>query len=366
MASSPTSPLRVLLIAPSLEITGGQAVQASRLLEAFRMVRGLRVDFMPLNPALRGPLAPLANIRFLRTCLRSVLYNTRLLTRVPAYDVLHVFTASYWSYSLWTIPALLYAKLFRRPIVVNYRDGQLEDHLQTWRSALPTLRRMDAIVAPSRFLVDVLARYGIAATSISNIIDRERFSFRPRPQPRPRFLHNRMLDPLYNVPCTLRAFRIIQDRYPSASLVIAHDGPSRRELEQLAAQLGLRNCRFVGQVPQRRISELYDEADIYLTSPNLDCMPGSLLECYASGLPVVATEAGGIPYIATHEETALLVPLNDHEAMARQALRLIEEPGLAERIAANAYRYCLEFAEGPVSRQWLTLYRELAAAKRAG
>jgi glycosyltransferase involved in cell wall biosynthesis len=278
---------------------------------------------------------------------------------VPSFDLLHVFTASYWSYTLWTIPALFYAKLFGRRIVVNYRDGQAEDHLLNWRSALPTMRRMDAIVAPSGFLVDLFARYGLKAETIFNIIDRDRFHFRQRRQLAPRFLHNRMLDPLYNVPCTLRAFRIVQDRYPDASLVIAHDGPSRAELERLAAELGLRNCRFIGSVPQSRITELYDEADIYLTSPNLDCMPGSLLECYASGLPVVATASGGIPYIATHEQTAMLVPTGDHEAMAQAALRLLTEPDLAEQLSKNAYRYCLEFAAAPVSRQWFALYERL-------
>jgi glycosyltransferase involved in cell wall biosynthesis len=169
------------------------------------------------------------------------------------------------------------------------------------------------------------------------------------------------LEPLYNVPCTLRAFQIIQQRYPEAELTIAHDGPLRAELERLAARLGLRNCRFIGRVPQRDIAALYDAADIYLTSPDIDCMPGSLLECYASGLPVVATRAGGIPYIAVHEETALLVPPGDHEAMAAAALRLLEEPGLAARLAAAAHQYCRTFSADTVGRQWGALYRELAS-----
>jgi glycosyltransferase involved in cell wall biosynthesis len=359
---SSQQPLRVLLIAPSLEITGGQSVQAARLLDAFRGLDGLQVDFLPLNASLRGILAPVARVPMLRTLVRSLIYHARLLRRVPASDVLHVFTASYWSYTLWTIPALAAAKLFGRPIAVNYRDGQAEDHLQSWRSALPTLRKVDAIVAPSGYLVEVFARYGLAAETIPNIIDPGRFRHRPRPRPRPVFLHNRMLDPLYNVPCTLGAFRLVQQRYPEASLTIAHDGPLRRELEQLVRDLGLRNCRFTGEVSQERMAQLYEEADIYLTSPNLDCMPGSLLECYAAGLPVVATAAGGIPHIARHEETALLVPVNDHRAMAQAALRLLEEPELAARLTSAAYQYCLQFAAEPVRRQWLALYRRMAGA----
>jgi glycosyltransferase involved in cell wall biosynthesis len=359
----PASPLKVLLIAPSLDIVGGQAVQADRLLRALRAQPGLHVDFLPFNARLPRPVS---DIPFVRTVLRLLVYIPRLAGRVPRCDVLHVFTAAYWSYNLWTLPALFFAKLYRRKIVVNYRDGQAEDHVRNWPAALPTLRRMDAIVSPSGFLVDVFARYGLQGRSIYNIIDMGNFHYRKRNRLRPRFLHNRGLEPLYNVPCTLRAFQLIQQRYPEAELTIAHDGPLRAGLEALARSLGLRNCRFVGKVPQRDMAALYDAADIYLTSPDIDCMPGSLLECYASGLPVVATRAGGIPYIAVHEETALLVPCGDHTALAEASLRLLEDPELGERITAAAYRYCQTFSAGEIGRQWAELYRELTGRAPTG
>ena len=106
--------------------------------------------------------------------------------------------------------------------------------------------------------------------------------------------------------------------------------------------------RFVGTVPQDEVPALYDAADIYLTSPNIDNMPGSLLECYASGLPLVATKVGGIPYIARNEETALLVDVNDHEGMARAALRLIQEDGLASRLATTARAQCQRYSGAAV------------------
>jgi glycosyltransferase involved in cell wall biosynthesis len=88
-------------------------------------------------------------------------------------------------------------------------------------------------------------------------------------------------------------------------------------------------------------------------------MPGSLLECYASGLPVVATNVGGIPYIARNEETALLVDANDHEGMARAALRLIAEKGLAQRLAIAARQQCQRYSGAAIRSDWLALYDEL-------
>lgn len=359
MPTSESTWARVLLIAPSFEILGGQSVQATRLRAALNKVPGIQVDFQPINPSLQGWLAPAAQIPVLRTLVRFLIYNANLLTRVRDYDILHVFSASYWSYTLWTLPALFYAKLFGKKIVLNYRDGQAEDHLQNWRSAIPTIQKMDAVVAPSGFLVDVFAKFGIAAHAISNIIDVEQFNYKKRHTLEPRVLHNRILEPLYNIPCALKAFKQVQRVYPSATLVVAHDGPLRGELEHYAGEIGLRNFHFVGKIPHGRVTELYDAADIYLTSPNFDCMPGSLLESFASGLPVVATNAGGIPYIATNEETALLVPRDDYNALANAMVRLLENPDLVERLTANAYRHCHSFSEGPVREQWAALYRKL-------
>jgi len=222
------------------------------------------------------------------------------------------------------------------------------------------ISRFDAVVTPSGYLAAVFARHSIAARSIPNLIDVERFPFRERAEPRPLFLHNRGLEPLYNVGCTLRAFALIQRRYPSAALTLAHDGPLRVELERLARELDLKNVRFLGFVSRDDTPRILNEADIYLTSPDIDNMPGSLLECFAAGLTVVATRAGGIPWVVEDGRTGLLVDCNDHEALARAAIRLLEEPGLSSRLSAAGRAECPKY-QWPAAREaWIGLYRELA------
>ncbi len=347
------------MVAPSLDILGGQSVQATRLLACLRQEPSLQLDFQPINPRLPGPLAGLQRIKFIRTLATLALYVSQLSVRAWRCDVLHVFSAAYTSYMLWSLPALFFAKLYSKVIILNYRDGQAEDHLRNWRTALPTLRRMDAVISNTPYLVDVFAKFGMRIESIWNIIDAGEFKRRARAKLAPVFLHNRILEPIYNIPCTLRAFQIVQRQYPQARLTLAHDGPSRPELEALAQRLELRNTEFIGRVPHSQMADLYDAADIYLTSPDFDCMPGSILECFACGLPVVATNAGGIPYIATDGETALLVPRGDHEAMARAAIRLLEEPQLVERLTKNALEECKKYQEHNARRQWKQLYERL-------
>jgi glycosyltransferase involved in cell wall biosynthesis len=349
-------PIRVLLIAPSFEILGGQSVQASRLMKCLGQDPTLRMAFQPINPHLPGWLR---QIKYARTLATFLLYISCLLGRAWKYDILHVFSASYYSYSLWTLPALFFAKLYGKKIILNYRDGQAEDHLKNWRSAIPTIRRMDALVTPSGFLVDVFAKFGLQAQSIFNIIEMDKFKFRQRSRLRPIFLHNRILEPLYNIKCALRAFSLVQSRYPEATLTVAHDGPSRPGLEKFAHDIGLLNTTFVGRIPHPQVPDLYDSVDLYITTPDFDCMPGSLLECFASGLPVIATAAGGIPYIATHMQTALLVDCNDHQAMANWALRLLDDEELVRDLTARAFEECKRYSPVTVQKQWSELYHKL-------
>ncbi|MBW8867518.1 MAG: glycosyltransferase family 4 protein, partial [Acidobacteria bacterium] len=104
---------------------------------------------------------------------------------------------------------------------------------------------------------------------------------------------------------------------------------------------------------------LYDASDVYLTATNIDNMPGSVIECLSCGLPVVTTDAGGVPYIVTHDETALIVPRDDHEALAEQAMRLLRDADLAVHLARNGRTACVNYAWPAVRSEWLEAYHEL-------
>ncbi|HJQ68942.1 MAG TPA: glycosyltransferase [Blastocatellia bacterium] len=354
-------PLRVLIVAPSLDILGGQAVQASRLLARLGEEAAVEVSFLPVNPRLPGVLRKLQAIKYVRTVMTSLLYWAQLLARVRKYDVVHAFSASYTSFVLAPTPAILIAKLYRKKIILNYRSGEAEDHLRRWRrTAVPTIRLVDRIAVPSGYLVDVFAGFGLSAHAIFNFVDTGRFKFRRRSPLRPVFLSNRNLEPHYNVACVLRAFAIIQSRLPDARLTVAGDGSQLGALKELARELRLRHVEFVGRTAPENIHRLYDDADIYLNAPDVDNMPGSILEAFACGLPVVTTDAGGIPYIVTDRVTGMMVGRNDHEAMAERALRLLGDERLASDIAARARDECRKYEWGAVKNQWITLYYETA------
>lgn len=357
-------PIRLLIVAPSHEYLGGQSVHAAQLVKGLRREPGFEVGFAPINPRAPGLLGRLQSVKYVRTLVRMPLYLGGLASKVRRADVVHVSSAALSSFLMTTTPAILVGKLFRRRVVLNYHAGQAVQHLRDWgRTAIPVIRMCDATVVPSLWLVDVFASHGLKTRAIFNHVELEAFRFRERKPPRPVFLSNRNFDPIYNVPCVLRAFSIIQRRVPNASLIVAGDGAQRSEIESLARELGLRNVEFKGRLAPEVMPSVCDAADIYLNASNVDNMPLSILEAFSSGLAVVTTNAGGIPYMVEHERTGLVVSMNDHEALAASALRLLEDKDLAARLATAARAECEQYKWDAVRPQWLEFYREVAEGK---
>jgi glycosyltransferase involved in cell wall biosynthesis len=359
---SPARKTRVCIAAPSLDFYGGQAIQSVRLMRALGAEPELEIGFIPHNPRLPGPLRWLQRVKYVRTCVTTLYYLLLLLWRLPRFEIIQVFSASYWSYLLSVMPALLVAKLYRRKIILNYRSGEAEYHLQQWpRTTVPFMKRMDAIVVPSGYLVDVFAKFGLQARSISNIVDIEHFKYRERAVLEPRFMCSRLLEPLYNVANVIRAFRLIKDEVPQATLTIAADGSQRANLEQLVADLKLDSVTFSGFVPFDRMPDLYDAHDVHLIGNDIDNMPAAITESCATGIVIVTTDAGGIPYIVENGHSALIVPRGDVAGLAREALRALRDPELSRTLARNARVRAQDFTWPRVRAQWLALYRELVS-----
>ena len=340
-----------------MDIVGGQAVQAVRLIEHLKQEPSVKVDFLPVNPRLPGPLRKLQSIKYVRTVSTSYFYWLKLLTTIPSFDVIHIFSASYLSFLLAPAPAMAVAQMFGKKIVLNYHSGEAEDHLRRWpKTSIPLLQTADEIVVPSPYLVRVFAKFGLKAKAIFNVIDFHQLNFRERGTLRPRFLSNRNFEAHYGVDVVLRAFALIQQRIPEATLKVAGDGPCRAALHQLAAELKLSNVEFLGMIGRERMAELYNDSDCFLNGSRIDNQPLSILESFASGLPVVTTNAGGIPDMVTHGVTGLLVEMDNHEALASSAIELLEQPERAGRMVAAAREECRRYTWEAVRDEWLRTY----------
>jgi L-malate glycosyltransferase len=135
---------------------------------------------VPVDPIPPRPLRHLTGVKFARTVVTQVTYWPSLVRALRDADIVHAFSASYWSFLLAPLPAVVVARALGKPVIVNYRSGQAPDHLRRSRIARAILARVDAAVVPSTFLRDVFARWGLQAKVIPNVVDQTEFRFRLR------------------------------------------------------------------------------------------------------------------------------------------------------------------------------------------
>jgi glycosyltransferase involved in cell wall biosynthesis len=358
--------VRVAIVAASPRIIGGHSVQATALASALRAdgmdVRLIDID-RRLPPAIRRQ-------RGVRTIVNELAYGWAL-RELASVDIVHAFSASYWSFLLAPVPALLAGRALRRRVILHYHSGEVSDHLANWGWRVhPWLRAAHEIVVCSAFQQAVFASYGYHARVIPNVIDVSRFTFRDREVLRPRFICTRNFETHYGVDVVIDAFARVLDRRPDATLVLVGEGSQRAALEAHAAAVGRGRITFAGAVRPEAMPACLDAADIFLNASTIDNQPVSLLEAAASGLPVISTRVGGIGELIEHGRSGWLVDSRPAEAMAAAALCLLDNPAHGREIAARARAGVLRFTWAAVRPLWETAYglrppaRQDASAER--
>ena len=140
--------MRVALIASGPGSLGGQEVQAAALQDRLRE-EGHQVTRIPIDPRFPRPLSWVRRWPYARTLVNQALYLPSL-RRLRRVDVVHIFSASFWSFLLAPAPAIVASRLFGKRVVLHYHSGEAEEHLSRWGLLVhPFLRLVDDIVVPS-------------------------------------------------------------------------------------------------------------------------------------------------------------------------------------------------------------------------
>lgn len=358
-----TGKVKVAIVAPSLRYVGGQAVQADLLVRLWQNDPDVEVSYLAVDPPLPRLLAWAERIPGLRTVLREPIYFWHLWRGLKEVDVAHVFSASYWSFLLAPAPAWFFAKLRGKKSIINYRSGEARDHLRRFRSGKFVLSRVDEIVTPSNYLVNVFQEFGLQASVVPNLVDLSQFRYRERAPLRPHLVCTRGFSEYYRVDLVVRAFAEVKKEYPEAHLDLVGSGPLEMEVRKLVGNLKLTGVTFTGVASRQQIGKYYDKADIFINASWLDNMPVSVIEAFAAGTPVVTTSPESMPYLVEHERTGLLSPVGDERALAANVIRLLRDPALAANLARNALEECRKYTWEVVRAQWVRVYQALARSR---
>lgn len=270
--------------------------------------------------------------------LRRMLLPFKLKSAGKGFDVFHIHCCSNWGF----LPAVVGVSVGRRlgkRIVLTYHGGGGEKFFDRHPKLVRHfLTRTDANIVLSGFLAQVFEKHGLPFVTIPNILELDDSRFRQREMLQPNYICTRAHEPLYNIPCILRAFRKVQSIRPEATLTLVGGGSEHENLVRMAEELGLQNVTFTGRVANEDIYTYLDRADIMLSAPTVDNMPVSVLEAMNAGLLVISSKVGGVPYMVKNNNTGLLFDSDDSDALAGKMLWAIDNQTVARAIALQGHK----------------------------
>ncbi len=269
----------------------------------------------------------------------------------------------------WAEAVCLTLKLAGKPTVLTLHGGGLPEFAR--RHPRRVRRLLDSAVAvstPSRFLLEEMKIYREGLKLIPNPLDLSAYHFRLRARPQPRLVWLRGFHAIYNPALAPKAMALLAHDFPELQLIMV--GPDKGDgslgqTKEAAAAAGVSHLiKFPGAVPKQEVPVWLKEADIFLNTTEVDNTPISVMEAMASGLCIVSTNVGGLPYLLEHEQDALLVPPDNPQAMARAVRCILTEPGLGEHLSFQARRQAEQFDWSVVLPRWEALLAEAIGGVR--
>jgi N-acetyl-alpha-D-glucosaminyl L-malate synthase BshA len=159
------------------------------------------------------------------------------------------------------------------------------------------------------------------------------------------------------IPDVLQIFARIVAARPAVLLMVG-DGPERPAAEALARQLGIeQDVNFLGKTTE--VERILGISDVFLLPSETESFGLAALEAMASGAPVIASNAGGLPEVITHGSNGYLEPVGAIDAMADHAIALLNQPMLLAEFAESAQEAATTFSMDQIGDSYLNVYTRL-------
>lgn len=237
-------------------------------------------------------------------------------------------------------------------------------------------KNVDAIIAVSKGVKDVLVEGGIEAQRIHVIPDgidfapfedktskdylRQELSFAPDD-----FLVGIVahLADHKGHKYLIEASKYLREQTPKIKIIIVGEGPLKMELREQAKEIHVEDMVFFLGF-REDVPQILNSLDMFVLSSYLEGMGSSLMDAMACRLPIVATRVGGIPEVVKHGQTGLLVSPRSPKSLAKAILKIYEDKELAQRLGQKGYEIVhRKFSAESMAMKAIELYEELAKKK---
>jgi N-acetyl-alpha-D-glucosaminyl L-malate synthase BshA len=228
-----------------------------------------------------------------------------------------------------------------------------------------SINESDAITAVSQNLAEETYRHFKIEKEIKviqNFVDVKRFRKKPidafrrviAPHNEKVVLHASNFRKLKRVTDVVRIFAEINKNVPSKLLFVG-DGPERPAAESLARELGIYDeTRFVGR--QEQIEEVLAISDLFILPSDYESFGLAALEAMAAGVPVISSNAGGLPEVNIEGETGFLADVGDVETMSRRAVELLSDESKLQKFKTKAAAHARLFDIDTIVPRYEALY----------
>lgn len=153
----------------------------------------------------------------------------------------------------------------------------------------------------------------------------------------------------------------ILKEFPDTKLIVVGEGFLRQSMEQQAVALHCNSSiTWAGRQPQEHIQEWYSRIDVLLMPSRSEGFGLTAIEAMASGCVVVASDIGGLPEVVRDDEVGLLHTLESVSDIVEKVKKLIANPGLMERLSANAVKYVGQYSLDRYTQLFNDLYSKLS------
>jgi glycosyltransferase involved in cell wall biosynthesis len=174
------------------------------------------------------------------------------------------------------------------------------------------------------------------------------------------FLYVGRLEEAKGLLVLIAAARRLKTDLGAFSILLVGEGPLRPRLEALVDASGLKDhVRFSGQLGRLELREMYHNADIFVLPSLSEGMPLTLLEAWASGLPVIITNVGNVPEVCVNGENAWIIEPGCEGALHEAMLALGGSGELRNRLGRNGMQTVIRYSWGEVATKTVQLYREV-------
>lgn len=281
-----------------------------------------------------------------------------LLSNMAKTKVVLIDTYSYQGYYFaWVIGVI--CRYFKKPYVPIIRGGDFMNRMhQSPELTYSFLKHAGCVVAPSEYLYEALREKGIDVILIPNFIEINDYIFKPRSYVSLRLLWVRSFHKIYDPELAIEAVALLKNKFPSIQLTMVgpeKDGSLAR-CRELIIKCGLqRNITITGKLSKQEIRSISIDHDIFINTTTVDNHPVSVMEAMALGLIVISTNVGGTPYLVTHNENGLLVPIGDTARFAIAIETILFSPHLVQRFQDNARSKVEHYDWSVVKDHWMNL-----------